>query len=350
MNKKKKPIKKTPYDIRQNTAYFVRNRLPAFILAGMIIFWTIASIFGLIGYCRSKPKNTAMITANADSMPIDNEYVCDIEFFQGLVMYDPAEYYCFKEFVELRFEGNNESPSLNVNHYDYFNGDFVPLSCFYLNTNADDICYFEFNVIGSTFDSHYLYDSIYHEIRYFFGPAGSVFDFTFYFTDESEDIVHTTRFELIYDSPLQNWFSADFYNYWQYDDNDLLLVRRYSMVPYGQFLYYYEEYLAHIGDYDKGYKEGYNNGLKAPNQSQFNEGYEIGKEAGYNNGYARGKADGLALADVATFDDLMSSVFDIPVRTFTNLFSFDVLGVNLANFFLSILTLCVVLAVVKMLI
>lgn len=350
MNKKKKPIKKTPYDIRQNTAYFVKNRLPAFILAGLIIFWTIASIFGLIGYCRSKPKNTAMVTASADVLPTSNQYVCDIDFFQGLVMYDPVEYYVYTAFIELRFEGTNEAPNLNVEHYDYFTDTEIPFSRIDLVSNNAELEYFYFHVYESNFESHFLYDSVYYDVRYYCDGGESIFDFVFYFIEDAENLTHTVHFDLTCSSPLQYWFSPHAYSVIATDDTNVPLGRYYSTVPYGESMYYYKEYREHLGDYDKGYKVGYENGLKAPNQVQFNEGYEQGRNDGYENGYQRGKADGLALADVATFEDLMSSVFDVPIRAFTSLFNFDILGVNMANFFLSILTLCIVLAVVKMLI
>lgn len=51
-----------------------------------------------------------------------------------------------------------------------------------------------------------------------------------------------------------------------------------------------------------------------------------------------------------TFNSLISSVIDVPIRAFTSLFNFELLGVNLANFFFAILTVCIVLAIIKFII
>lgn len=50
-----------------------KNDVYAIILAILIIFWTIASVFGFIGYARaSKNRDTAMITASADTATTEN--------------------------------------------------------------------------------------------------------------------------------------------------------------------------------------------------------------------------------------------------------------------------------------
>ena len=78
----------------------------------------------------------------------------------------------------------------------------------------------------------------------------------------------------------------------------------------------------------------------------YNIGYSDGKLDGYQFGYDDGVADG----NQYTFTSLITSVVDVPVKTFLGLFDFDLLGVNMASFFLSLLTLAAILAVVKIII
>lgn len=90
----------------------------------------------------------------------------------------------------------------------------------------------------------------------------------------------------------------------------------------------YSSVIDFVGNYDKGYAEG----------------QKYGETIGYNKGYAEGVDD----ANNYTFKSLISSVIDVPINAFRSLFNFDILGFNMANFFLSLLTLGAVLAIVRL--
>lgn len=85
------------------------------------------------------------------------------------------------------------------------------------------------------------------------------------------------------------------------------------------------------------------------------EGFENGKNQGYTQGYSRGFEEGknygyneaLNNNNPYTFDALISSVLDVPVRTFTSLFNFTILGVNLAEFMLGLFTFCIIITLVR---
>lgn len=62
--------------------------------------------------------------------------------------------------------------------------------------------------------------------------------------------------------------------------------------------------------------------------------------------YSQGYQDGAA-TNGNTFMGLMSAVLDVPVKTFINLFDIEVLGYNIKNFLISILSLCFVAAIVR---
>lgn len=93
---------------------------------------------------------------------------------------------------------------------------------------------------------------------------------------------------------------------------------------------------------DSSYLLGYNDGLK--NTEQYTQGYIAGEDSGYWDGYEQA----LENEDRYNFTNLIASVIDVPVRTFTSLFNFEILGVNLSGFFLGLLTCCIVIGVVRL--
>ena len=87
------------------------------------------------------------------------------------------------------------------------------------------------------------------------------------------------------------------------------------------------------------------------NQASYNAGYEAAsadKNAYGEQRYQAGKADGIASANEYTFERLISAVFDVPVQTVYGLFNFEILGVNILNFVLALLSLMVVVAILKL--
>lgn len=66
----------------------------------------------------------------------------------------------------------------------------------------------------------------------------------------------------------------------------------------------------------------------------------------YRNGYNAGYNNALNSVNDLTFFNLIASVVDVPIRAFTSLFDLNILGVNLTAFFVSILSLILVLKVI----
>lgn len=100
--------------------------------------------------------------------------------------------------------------------------------------------------------------------------------------------------------------------------------------------------------YSVGFNDGYNLGLR--DNKDLSKFYKDGYNSGYVLGYNKGKNDGIEMTHTYTFDRLLSAVFDVPIKAFMGLTNFEVLGVNLSGFYLSLLTACAVLVVVKLLI
>lgn len=91
------------------------------------------------------------------------------------------------------------------------------------------------------------------------------------------------------------------------------------------------------------YQNGYQAGLDANQDNIYQDGYSAGNTYGYGIGYQAG----LESANTNTFTSLISAVIDVPVRAFTSLFNFDLLGINLATFFGSLLSVAVIIAIIK---
>lgn len=77
-------------------------------------------------------------------------------------------------------------------------------------------------------------------------------------------------------------------------------------------------------------------------QLGYDEGYTAGQEYGYNVGYNAGLE-----FNKYSFWDLTSAIIDVPVKTLTDLFDVEILGVNMKSFIFSIATIIIVLVVVR---
>lgn len=120
--------------------------------------------------------------------------------------------------------------------------------------------------------------------------------------------------------------------------------------------------------YNAGYDDGYINGEAAGSESGYDRGYAegeaVGSENGYSDGYAEGEeigfsqgeyvgyqqgySDGLSIAEHGDFYSLIYAVIDVPVQRFLDLLSFEVLGVNVANFIMSLISAYFAVKILRM--
>ena len=114
------------------------------------------------------------------------------------------------------------------------------------------------------------------------------------------------------------------------------------------------------------YDLGFQNGREVGFDEGYDEGFDEGRGEGFDEGYADGKYDanntvtttsasynagynyGVESASTFTFNSLLSAVFDVPVRTLLSMLNFEILGVDMSGFFLSLITICVVLFVIRL--
>lgn len=95
--------------------------------------------------------------------------------------------------------------------------------------------------------------------------------------------------------------------------------------------------------YTKGYREGEVVAQPGIYDEAYDYGFQRGKELGEDIGYSRGVEE----ANDYSFLSLTTAVVDAPVKIFSSMFDFNVLGFNMTTFLFSIITICLVLAVVK---
>ena len=100
--------------------------------------------------------------------------------------------------------------------------------------------------------------------------------------------------------------------------------------------------MVQSGQYLNGYTIGYNTG----SVDGFDSGYNTGKKDGYSSGYNDGYSSGLQVSDGGFFN-LITAVVDAPIKAFTGLLDFEILGVNMKSFVLSILTLALFVVIVR---
>lgn len=118
------------------------------------------------------------------------------------------------------------------------------------------------------------------------------------------------------------------------------------------------DWVSSFEDYQLGYQDGLIVGRNQGSQASYDRGYADGDANGYDRGYdigygqgeSYGFNQGVAHANEYTFTGLLGAVFDVPVQTFQSLFNFEILGVDIGNFLLGLLTVLVILAVVKLIV
>lgn len=251
-----------------------RDKIFAWILAVLMIFWTVASVFGIIAFAHSCQQKGHVITASA--------YTDDV-YYNGEfeLVYIPAgtNFTLYEGFIDDTFFG----PEFSLL------GDLTRL--------------FELELTGSTFPNS------------LFLPV-SITSNTAYLENHDTMLVSASGESLVLS---QDYYLPVFQNNVgsarcsAYLRNDYLGISFYASFTFGEV-----DFIDTVVD--------------------------NARDEGYNEGYA----EGVASAGEYTFMGLLSAVMDAPVQAFTGLFNLDILGVNLASFFYAIFTVCVILAVLRL--
>lgn len=256
-----------------------QHEVLAWILAGLMIFWTVASVFGFIGFARSCDKDDGVVSASA--LTVDQ--------------IDYASYRIVKIPAGTKFSDENNT----LSYYNSFLEEgMLPAIITFTSPTTSSIAYHSYNVAIS-FDSSFLDDA---DVMYCEWASDSTLKLLQdYYLSVYEPIngFMTVSLSLTYPDP--------------WDD--------YSNYYLGKAHNVYVEFI---------------NSVESIQRNAYNEGYNYGLNKG------------LAEASDYSFFSLLSAVIDVPIQAFTSLFNFDLLGINLANFFYAIFTVCVILAVLKL--
>ena len=271
--KNKKPLPKV-----------TKNEVFAWILAGLMIFWTIASVLGIIGFAKSCSKDDKVVSASAltvDQVQYESYRLVKIpagtkfrDEFNMLWFYDRflgvGQLFGALEFTEPSSLNDYMEPSYYCTAITYDSYYLSAVDCMYVDYTEDGMI--------TLLQDYYM--SVYHPVD---GLVTVEIEFT-----------HPDAGALEDESP-----------------KNLRLIAENVRV----------EFINSVEDIQRN---------------------------AYNQGYNYGLNKGLIEASDYSFFSLLSAVIDVPIQAFTSLFNFDLLGINLANFFYAIFTVCVILAVLRL--
>lgn len=301
-----------------------RNKILAYILAGFMVLWTIGSVLGAIGFVKSSADEIEVVPSNTIT---DDGWSISLDGLSGIRTYDSGDL-IGSTVGTYTLEFQRQVDYLIFTHTSYIDevstaqwsvGGHTVQRDFRMSYASYDEIYRDYSTVNiNTGDISFIFNSVPYSVSYVYG-GGDIFlvDIDFY-RDSVRVGVMTLRIVTDFaDAP----FTA-----FQYpmDNRPLSLV---------QDADYYTEILKFLPyDATDNFRDGYE------------QGYTAGKADGFGAGYNEGAQD----AGDYTFMSLISSVIDAPIQAFMGLFNFEMLGVNLSGFFLSLLTVCVIVAVVKL--
>lgn len=208
---------------------------------------------------------------------------CILSFYNSLTDI-VVPFYCF---VDTPYDLTSVVPSLNMQQFTIIISDYISN----MNFSSDIISY-----LNTRFSSSYYVCS-------FTDTTGYRFNICF----PLNTIVTTLR---------------------NYSDNLLIPYRCYDFTD--------------LSD-DVKYERGYQQGLADNQKNIYNQGYLAGRTIGYGEGHSAGVND----SNTYTFTGLIGAVLNVPVSVFNSLLDYNLLGVNLKSFALSIFSVCVILFIIR---
>lgn len=284
-----------------------KRELYARILAAFMIFWTLASVFGFIGFARSCDNDrnvTAGAVSNTQFQTTPKTYAvipAGTIFYTSSGQGIPLRFSSFLPYVSLRFPENSI--------YGY----------------SKPVVY-TFSIVNN---------SVLSDDSYMYSGMNVMYVETLVNIDNSNGDMYRFRTTNVFYLPLYGYAAnSNTINI----SGSLLNINHLTYDSSGAVEYWnnvnYECLSSTIQ-------------IVSEPEYSFQEGYDLGYQVGYEAGESVGYIDGVDDSNTYTFSSLISSIVDVPIRAFSSLFNFEVLGINLASFFFSLLTICIVLLIVK---
>lgn len=384
----KKKTKQVPVPVKEKNKF--KDKFFAYLLAGCMIFWTIASVLGIVGFANSIDKEKAVesstaVAVSADnvhqvrekkgasnrqvkdkqkSIAIDNqnvpEYIYELSAMNDIhfTMVEGANAFytgcAFSNDFLIRHYGDNFSfivqkgvrTSSNWEVYNFTNdvSSFSDITLYYFM--VDDFLYYSGNRVHISFDSGFVPNSNeYYPYSYniSISRAGAYCQFKIvvdYISVLNADVTAKVSFIVV----ALNVSSQ--YDVFGLFGQHIVPIASYSPLIYNNRIegISYATWFDSTA-FDYGYNSGYAKGRLEGSNNSYNAGYTAGQSVGYNQGYAQGLLDN---GGEWSFRSLLTAVIDTPVQVFTDLFNFEILGVNLTGFFLGLFSIALCLGVIKL--
>lgn len=259
----------------------------------------------------------------------NNTFNLSISSFLYNPIYNDFSYAFINQFYEtssssfidsLNFPFNSSTIFRTLNLRYYFNGQFYNsnISLIVDNLSSLNFSYCIFSSVVSDYSSELKLCS--NSLTYYDNSNGYIkFTFNTYMFQDSIVYFNATNSSTIFD----------------FNEVNLAFSTR---------TYYF---LDNTDAYSSGYNTGYTAGYNTGDTDGYNRGYTTGYNTGDTDGYYRGYNDGGNSANTYSFLGLISAVIDAPIKAFTGLFNFNLLGVNMVSFITALFTLAVIITIIK---
>lgn len=331
-----------------------RNKIYAYILAGFIIFWNIASVLGIIGFVKSFAK--ADEVTNVDNVARSERVVRERKnaFVDGVYVQEDEPIY---QYVDLHLEGATLSSSHLWDNYfcnatggvsvhvgtdgswKFVVGDTVYDLAERGTYYGIDIPVYALRITGGNpyYDKHQKGLSVKHTYSVDSTlPAEEPI-----FSGDTKCYVRFVRVSCSISPVTISGYegSSITYNYrFEWYDNARFISTSYLEVKCTGAIYHASYTFVYPFTSTR-------HSVTSADTYSFSCGRYM---TSYAREFVQGYNYGVEQANVYTFEKLLTNVIDVPIRAFTSLFEFDILGVNLAGFFFGLLSVCAVIAVIKL--
>lgn len=197
------------------------------------------------------------------------------------------------------------------------------------NNNASLVNLFDY---GTILNIGYSRQHYYYSVLFKYNPTDSS-NYTYY-------LVYDHTISSVTSGFTQYISSFDLTNFILYSYTGIVPTEEYTSGFTDGYTAGYSEGASNENAYYDGFNNGYSDGLRNL-EEQKEDSYNLGHSIGYNEGLATGSSNQYS------FMGLMGAVMDAPVSALNGLLDFDILGVNIKTFLVSIMAFAVALFVLK---
>lgn len=338
----------------------------------LIIIWTIGTVLGSIAFFRTNKKDS-MPVAKADSLtnfvtvPIEFQVVATVSASSASSV-KPIEMNIVNIAYTFSFSVNSDGTLINKPYKGLYvpsqtRVDFNTINNSFFSTSSSWSIDLTSNTLPNLPDTlpvtEYKYFNNNTNIQYYDWET----TYSYFFKLTGVYPYATTASLGIYCSEIPiNFLQLYKVNFLLEPSSDKLVQKTVTYFDiYGNFIAFnslyidtqptffnYDRYIQSNLDENAEYQSGFNAGYIQGENDGYSSGFNQGEQIGYDSGYYQGKIDGASQANDYTFLALMGSVIDAPIQAVGGLLNFNFLGINMSDFFFGLLTMCLFIAVAKL--